>query len=437
MKKVSLLLVIFSFIFYCLNVNAKDSVISMNKYREENFLFIDDSYNKEGKVDGKIVGGYYLKEGEEDETSSADKQIILLKYNNNGKVIWTYSYGKTKEDYLDYLTYSYSSDGNIDGYLISMVETHDLGETSSNETIFIKVDLDGKFVSEKKLSLNKNIVINKMIPIRGERVEYLLLGSNEEEGFVIKLDKDLNVIWQENSKTIYKDITLIKDNNNIVGYALIKEIQQEDKKVSSLVRYNLNGEEIKIIKDNLDEYNSCYLEEANDGFIMYGTTSLVKLKNGDTSYYIINYNSKNEDYFETIGDIYVNKDKKIVLFPIIKEGKIKEYLLGYSNQKSKNLEIVKIAVDGEIKEKIKKIYDEYYTISDFTFKKNTLYLVGQINCPEDDNCDYDSNSLLLISTEDKVIEVKDNDSKNILIITTIFIILICLGVFIKKKKIRL
>ena len=436
MKKVSLLLIIATLVFSCLNVNAKDSVISMNKYREENFLFIDDSYNKEGKVDGKIVGGYYLKEGEED-SSSEDKQIILLKYNNNGKVIWTYSYGKTKEDYLDYLTYSYSSDGNIDGYLISMVETHDLGETSSNETIFIKVDLDGKFVSEKKLSLNKNIVINKMIPIRGERVEYLLLGSNEEEGFVIKLDKDLNVIWEENSKTTYKDITLIKDNNNIVGYALIKEIQQEDKKVSSLVRYNLNGEEIKIIKDNLDEYNSYYLEEANDGFIMYGTTSLVKLKNGDTSYYIINYNSKDEDYFETSGDIYVNKDKKIILFPIIKDGKIKEYLLGYSNQKSKNLEIVRIAVDGEIKEKIKKIYDEYYTISDFTFKKNILYLVGQINCPEDDNCDYDSNSLLLISTEDKVIEVKDNDSKNILIITTIFIILICLGVFIKKKRIRI
>ena len=67
-------------------------------------------------------------------------------------------------------------------------------------------------------------------------------------------------------------------------------------------------------------------------------------------------------------------------------------------------------------------------------KQNTLYVVGQINCTEEDACDYNKNSLLLISSEDKVIEVKDNDSKNILIVIGVFILLIVGTVFLKKKK---
>ena len=35
------------------NVFAKDTVISMNKYKEEKFNYIIDSYNIEGKKDGK------------------------------------------------------------------------------------------------------------------------------------------------------------------------------------------------------------------------------------------------------------------------------------------------------------------------------------------------------------------------------------------------
>ena len=69
------------------------------------------------------------------------------------------------------------------------------------------------------------------------------------------------------------------------------------------------------------------------------------------------------------------------------------------------------------------------------FTDNILYLVGQINCPKDDTCEYDSNSLFLISDEEKVIEVKDNDSKNILIITGIFIILIIGTVIYRKKRV--
>ncbi len=86
-----------------------------------------------------------------------------------------------------------------------------------------------------------------------------------------------------------------------------------------------------------------------------------------------------------------------------------------------------------IKEKVKKIKNSYYTINDFLFKNNILYFIGQINCPEDDNCDYNDNSLLLVSTEDKVIEVKDNDSKNIIIGTVVLIVFVAVLYVVRKK----
>ena len=76
----------------------------------------------------------------------------------------------------------------------------------------------------------------------------------------------------------------------------------------------------------------------------------------------------------------------------------------------------------------------YYVIENFLLDKNILYFVGQINCMTDDACDYNSNSLFLISDEDKVIEVKDSDSKNILI-TAAFIVVGIVGlIYIKRKK---
>ena len=119
----------------------------------------------------------------------------------------------------------------------------------------------------------------------------------------------------------------------------------------------------------------------------------------------------------------------------MKDNIITEYLLLYSNNVDKSTEVVKIMADGTIKNKIKKIYDEYYTIEDFDFYNDVLYLVGQINCPKDDTCEYDSNSLFLTSDEEKVVEVKDNDSRNILIITGLFILLIVGTVLYRRRKV--
>jgi LPXTG-motif cell wall-anchored protein len=67
-------------------------------------------------------------------------------------------------------------------------------------------------------------------------------------------------------------------------------------------------------------------------------------------------------------------------------------------------------------------------------EKSTLYFVGQIRCPEDDNCEYNQNSLYLISDEDKVIEVEDKDSTGILIVIGSLVILLAGTIYIRKRK---
>ena len=433
MKKIIFFISLLILSIYSINVNAKDTVISMNKYKEETFNYINDSYDIEGKKDGKIVGGTILFKKETDE-DIADYRVIVVKYNKDNKIEWKYIYTNVTGNYIDSLNYTYDSNGKIDGYLVTMHNS--LEESITN---FVKLSLDGKFVSEKALALDDKTVISKVketFTPEGIIDGYIAIGNSSSSGYLLKLDRDLNVVWSRQYQDFkVSDVEKVIKDNNIVGYVVVRKANSAN--TVELIRFNTFGEEPVVIKNDLAEENVYHLEEAIDGFIIYGDTTEVKLKSGNTSYYLINYNSNNENYWETIGDVSINKERIIKLLPIKKNNQLKEYLLTYSTGGTDtNLEVVKIGLDGEIKNKIKKIQDEYYSIKDFMFENDILYLVGQINCPKDDTCEYDSNSLLLVSDEEKVIEVKDNDSRNILIVTGIFIIMIVGTVIYRRKKLN-
>lgn len=446
MKKAGFLIILLITIFYSYNVYATDNVISMNKYKEEIFTFTKNSY-KDNQIDGVIVGGYVLKEAiEEDNKEYNDYQAIVAKYDDKNKLVWSYLYGDKTEDYLDYLDYSYDSEGIINGYLLVVRTTNDTYGANYNETCFIKLDLEGKVVLEKPLGVNRNIIINKLLTTSNSGVVdgYIATGNNGESSFLVRLDKDLNIVWiREQAKDVYQsinysDLTTVTYDDQIVGFAVIREYKVDEKQtISQLIRFNSLGEEAITIVEDLSKYDSYFLTEALDGFILYGATSEIKLPKGNTSYYLINYNSNNEAFWETIGEDPLNKNKLIKLIPNIQDNKLIDYLLLYSNNIDNNSEVIRIMPDGEIRNKIKKVYDEYYLVKDFMFTNNNLYLVGQINCPKDDSCDYDSNSLFLVSDEEKVIEVKDNDSRVILIVTGVLILSIIGVVFYRKKKTKI
>ena len=68
MKKIVLLIIsVISFFTYNINVYAKDTVYSLNKYNDEKLTIIDKSYNSKNEIDGFIVAGTYNKKDTEKE----------------------------------------------------------------------------------------------------------------------------------------------------------------------------------------------------------------------------------------------------------------------------------------------------------------------------------------------------------------------------------
>jgi hypothetical protein len=435
MKKLAVIIIgIFVLFTFNLNVYAKDTVYSINKYNEEKLTLLEKSYNDTYIEDGYITAGIINKKSTMTETNKA----ILVKYDLTGNLMWKYVYNLDNITGISNLTYTYDSNGNVNGYLLNIPRVRD---NTTSKSIFLCIDLDGKLVSDNSSNLNDYETINKIIPIYNSENKmdgYIAIGNKEKDnktiGLIVRYDKDLNIIWyKENNLDNYSyidniDIVNIYEDNNLVGYSLLTNYKNDESNIINLERLDLEGNLINSIT-GIEKYNSYFLEETDNGTILYGTTSDVKISKGDFTYYLIKYNLNNEEEWESIGDISVSNSKYIKLLR-----NSNEYLLSYVNSSDKSIEVIKLDSLGTYLKKVKKINNDYYTVENFDFYNNVIYFIGQINCPEDDNCSNDASSLFLISDEDKVIEVEENDNKYIYIVTIGIILLIVIGVLFKKKK---
>ena len=437
MKKIALLMVsIISFFAYNINVFAKDTVYSLNKYNDEKLTIIDKSYNSKQKTDGFVVAGTYNKK---DDNGKKQSNVIYAKMDTYGNTSWVHSYKSANavSSNISNVLYLYDEENKITGYslVISFKDSNDI-----EKNIFLKIDLNGKVIEEKASSLDENILIKKLIHINNEG--YIGIANSNEKAYLIRYDKDFNLIYKKEyqedniSFSAYQDIIQIHKDNNIIGYATIVNIKKDNSSQIKLINNDLDGNIINTIKDNFEANSNPKLEMSDDGFIVYGITNELKLTNNkSTSYFINTYNSELEEVNDSVGSTPIAKDKVLKLLPVIEDNKIKEYLLLYINDVDSSIEVIKINMDGLENSKIKKINNTYYNISNFNTNNNILYIIGQINCPEDDDCDYNNNSLFLISDQDKVIEVKQSDNRNIIIGTCIFVgLIILLIVLVRKYK---
>ena len=451
MKKY-MLIGLYMFLFLGMkHVYAQDTVYSINKNDNEVFQFIIDSYNEKEQIDGNLLVGTFLKEEIEIEDKTyEDDQIMAIKYDDNGNIVWSYRYGKNGKDTVIDVIYTYDETGKIDGYAIIMPTTYSQEEQSEARGVTIlKISLDGKFLYEKPSGIDDQEEFHKISYATENKVDgYIAVGNKKidqtkEVALLVRYDRDFNILWiREFPKGDYQsidyiDVSMIQKDSIATGYAVLKELTTNDgNKEVSLLSYNLEGEEETIWNPSLEKYDGYSLALSKNGVLLYGLTEDVKLEKGEASYYILNY-SDGEEQWESIGEIPIPKKSKVKVLPIWKEKELSEYLMMVQSSDLSSTEVIKIDLEGMFLKKIKKIATEYYDISSFNFRDNTIYMAGQINCPKDDTCDYDTNSLFLISDEEKVIEVQDKASKKILIGICIVIFLGVLLSFIKNKRKKL
>ncbi len=409
MKRKILLFLIGLFLMSCFSVKAKDTIVSMDKNEEEIFYQIEKSYNREGSFDGFVTYGEIQNQEE--------SQFALVKYSKKGKQQWIYSSPKGKEDNVGDLILSQFQE-QVDGYLLFIRRI--------NGTLITKIDLEGNYLWEIEIPE----VLLDVKETHFEQMEngYIAVGYLGENGVLLHFDKDWNVEWKKeypNSRITEVEETM--ENGIPTGYAIIKESSTEEIPIE-LIQTDFMGNDMTVMNSSLETLDSYHLGKANSGCIIYGTTSEVKVKKGDKSYYIIHYTSEGVEDWETIGDVPVNENKKLLF-----QEKNEKYYLFYINNSDQTAEVIRLNLDGLYEKKIKKIQSDYYDFENILIQKDIIYLVGQINCPEDDECAYDKNSLFLISDEDVVIEVEEKDSKGVLIIAGV-ITLLGIGFFFWKRK---
>ena len=434
MKKIIMFICVIATLMFTNNAYAADTVYSLNKYDEEKFETIIDSYDKDMKQDGFIAAGTILKETNKiDEEEYDDYQVILVKYDVTGKVKWTFNYGKTDVDQLDSLEYTYDEDNKINGYLIVMNKSNDIEEEKSNTSVFVKVDLNGKLVEEKEILLEENSKINKIIAVIDQDKNlnsYIAIGKSDYP-FIAKYDANLNLVFVKKytlENTIFNDISIVRNQKTIDSY-VISVTENNEKIINKVIRYDLEGNEVSTLTTNEYTHAKIQFLQDNNGILIYGLTNQVKLDDLDSpTYYLIKYNVENNIEWETIGNIPISKINEVKLI-----NNHNEYLIMYTNENDKSNEIVKIDFEGNIKNKVKKIKNDYYNITNFNTYNNTIYFIGQITCPEDETCDYDSNSLFIISDQDKVIEVQQKEASSISLVTILSIVAIVLIILVRKK----
>ena len=252
MKKVVMIfLSIMILLSFSIKVYAKDTFKSINKYEEENLEYILKSYDKNNKIDGIVTTGTYkIKKIESKEKD--DSNIIVIKYNSDGKELWTYKYGKSGEDKLYYFNYSYDENNKIDGYIITVNETKEEKEEKGISPLFIKIDLDGKQISETKLELPANTNIKKVIETKNDSIinGYIVVGetitNNETNGFIAKYNLNLEKLMQkeyheEGYSTCIEDIINLNNEETykaIIQYKIAENIT--NKLVSIDSEYNIS-----------------------------------------------------------------------------------------------------------------------------------------------------------------------------------------------------
>ena len=444
MKKLSIILYSIFILFIIQNVYAKDTVYSLNKYKEEIIQYIKNGYSKEQKEDGNVVAGLFLKE-ENEELNLKDYQIMVLKYNHSNQLEWTFTYGKNVEDKIYDFTYSYNDEGKIDGYLISMpktyhaITTEDVEKEENPDTspTFIKIDLEGKLIKEESLGLEKDSIVTKVIPSYQEDTidGYIVLSKNTSNKIqVTKYSLNLEKQWSKDylvtNDLLKIDIISRKKDNLERGFILLQLEKKEADNLLKIISLDREGNiEKTLLEENTTKENTKLLESNYQGFLVYGSTREVKLKKGNDSYFINKYSNTGEKEWELLGNISIDKEKKISL----REQGESQYAILYTTPKQA-IEVVNVEKEGTSLNKIKKIKNNYYMIEDFHMKKSTIYFIGQINCSKEDSCDYDKNSLYLVSDEDKVIEVKEEDGDNVLIIISLLILGLLILVTIKNHK---
>lgn len=260
----------------------------------------------------------FLISGETYSEGNGNNDILLLKINSNGDSIWNKSYGGTLHDAAHDITRCQDSSYLITGYTNSygngafdmyILKVNQLGDTIWTKTI-------GGPLDDKAFSGIENK--NHEIVLTGSTLNY---NAKKQDGIIVKTDSIGNYKWErliggDNNEEFYEIIENINGGYFITGYT--ESYGYAGTKDCYSILTNSDGWFIggpTYGRENFDISKSC-IQTSDKGYLTIGSTESLGL--GLSNILIVKRDSNtftNENNYSHFTDIETYNEKSIALYP--------------------------------------------------------------------------------------------------------------------------
>ena len=332
------------------------------------------------KDGGFIAYGYSLSTDIEGLPNKGDIDTIIVKYDKDGNLMWQNSWGgNAGEEFYEllqtedggFIAYGYSHSTDIEG----------LPNKGESDVIIVKYDKDGNLMWQKSWGGNKGEAFYELLQVEdGGFIAYGYSHSTDIEGLpnkgegdaiIAKYDKDGNLLWQKNwggNKTEeFYDLLQTKDGAFIAhGYSYSTDIEGLPNKGAAdviIVKYDKNGNLMWQKSWGGDRFEgfSELLQTKDGGFIAYGyslSTDIEGLPNKNESNFttdviIVKYDKDgnlvwqkswggNED--EEFSELLQTKDGGFIAYGYSLSTDIE----GFPNKENEDAIIVKYSIEYDL-----------------------------------------------------------------------------------------
>lgn len=256
----------------------------------KSFFLSDGSYAVVGEFSSTDIPGYSI---------NGDIDALIIKYDKEGKLIWSKTIGGSGADSFSNIVEL--SDGSI--VAIGSTTSADIDDVSLNggdDILVVKYDKNGNLIWKKCYGEETSDTLGSVF--LSENDELVFVGKrNNDKVLSFKIDKDGNVIWENlwggKGNDFTGDSQLLSDGSLIiVGDTESKDIVSfRGYGTAFMIKYDKDGKLLwqKFWDGNLNEYMYGILELNNSNFItigIYNSTDIPGLENkGENSIAILKY----------------------------------------------------------------------------------------------------------------------------------------------------
>lgn len=293
MKVICKLLIMILIIGNVLVINVNAASGDIEKIENMNFGGSgNDEYNDIAKTeDGYIaVGQSASTDGDLEGLNKGDADAIIVKYDNNGNILWNRNYGGSLYDVFYSVTVV--SDGfvaiGVSGSADGDIEGKNMG---SNDGIIAKYDNDGNLVWNHNFGGSSMDMLRSVAAVENGVIvtglaysnDYNLEGMNKgnSDAVIVKYDNEGNIIWNKNyggsEIDDFYNVKFCDDGYVAVGHSVSndQDVEGMNKGLADgiIVKYDYDGN--VIFKQNFggSEYDVIVdIEKVIDGYLIVGVS---------------------------------------------------------------------------------------------------------------------------------------------------------------------